>query len=182
MNKIILMTYKSFLLILILALFSCSRSARKRKHQNSSSSEQVYKKNERTGTTKSSNRNIIQMKKSSGVYHIPVTLNGMEMDYIFDTGASMITMSKSDYFRLKNAGKISESDIKNKQDFTDANGDVSTGVIVNIKKVKVGKYILDNVKAAVISGESAPRLFGQSALSRFGKVSVDYAKNQIIIE
>jgi aspartyl protease family protein len=124
----------------------------------------------------------IKMHKFGGVYHVPVSINGTEMFFIFDTGASTISISNTEAYFLFKHGKLSQEDIIGEQDFLDANGDVSTGTVINLKEVKLGNYLLTNVQASVVDNLEAPLLLGQSALSRFGKLEVDYQSETLILK
>lgn len=56
------------------------------------------------------------------------------------------------------------------------------GTVINLRTVQIGNKILTNVKAAVVHNGEAPLLLGQSALAQFGKVSIDYKRNEITFE
>jgi predicted aspartyl protease len=45
----------------------------------------------------------------------------------------------------------------------------------------LGGLILKNVQAGVTKNKSAGMLFGQSAMSRYGKITIDNKKKEIII-
>ena len=66
--------------------------------------------------------------------------------------------------------------------FIDANGDITEGTIVNLNTVVIVNRELKNVHACITQGQNAPLLLGQSALQKFGKVSIDYNLNEIIFE
>jgi aspartyl protease family protein len=104
------------------------------------------------------------------------------MYFIFDTGAGMISMSKTEAMFLHKQGKLQDSDIVGNAKFTDANGDVSEGLVVILREVKIGNKILTDIEASITPNLKAPLLFGQSALEKFGKVSIDYTKGEILFE
>jgi aspartyl protease family protein len=122
------------------------------------------------------------IKDKSGVYQIPVLINGFEMFFVLDTGASLISISNVEASFLYKQGKLTKEDIIGKVNFSDANGDISVGTIINLREVTLGNRVLKNVKASVVDNSVAPLLFGQSALAQFGKVSIDYEKQVLIIE
>jgi aspartyl protease family protein len=113
---------------------------------------------------------------------IPVDINNVPMHFIFDTGASLISISSTEAIFLYKQGKLSKEDIKGKANFTDANGVVSEGTIIVLREVKIGNKILRNVEASVVNNLEAPILMGQSALEKFGKISIDYGNNEITFE
>ena len=125
---------------------------------------------------------IALIKDESGVYQIPVLINGVEMSFVFDTGASLISISNVEASFLYKQGKLTKEDILGEVNFSDANGDISVGTIINLREVTLGNRVLKNVKASVVDNSVAPLLFGQSALAQFGKISIDYEKQVLIIE
>lgn len=127
-------------------------------------------------------RNVVQMKKQGGVYYVPATLNGVEMDFIFDTGASDITMSLIEASFLYKQGKLNDDDFTGTQLYRIADGSTIQGSTVNLRSVTIGNKTLYNVKASIVENLDAPLLLGQSALQKFGKVTIDYNKNEIIFE
>jgi aspartyl protease family protein len=124
----------------------------------------------------------VKFMANGGVLTIPIKINGEEMHFIFDTGASLISISIKVANRLYHKGKLTESDFIGKSNFIDANGDITEGTIVNLNTVVIGNRELKNVHACITYGQNAPLLLGQSALQKFGKVSIDYNLNEIIFE
>ena len=122
------------------------------------------------------------MTKRDGVYYIPCKINGSNMEFIFDTGASDITMSLTETLFLYKQGTLTNADFVGKQQYQIANGDVEEGTIVQLKTVEIGSLTLKDVQASIINNEKAPLLLGQSALNRFGKISIDYTKSEITFE
>ena len=171
--------------VIILAS-SCSRSGRESRRNGRT--ETKVERPMRGGRKRSpkdvadSGRREIRLREDNGVHYVPVKLNGVQMDFIFDTGASIILISSEEADRLYRIGKLTNADARGSAEFSDASGNVSNGAIVNIKHVEIGGVVLRNVKAAISEKSNAPLLFGQSALSRFGKVSVDYDRNVLILE
>lgn len=123
--------------------------------------------------------NVVKIEQLDGVYQIPVEINGIPMHFIFDTGASIISISETEAVFLYKQGKLSREDILGDASFSDANGNISEGTLINIKEIKIGKRKLENIRAAVVHNLRAPLLLGQSALAKFGKVTIDYQKMEI---
>jgi aspartyl protease family protein len=121
----------------------------------------------------------IPLEENEGVYMMPATINGVPMTFILDTGASLVSMSEIEAGFLYKQGTIGEEDIVEKAQFSDANGDISEGTIINLRSVRVGNRTLYNVRASVVSGTKAPLLLGQSVLAQFGRVSLDYARKTV---
>lgn len=124
----------------------------------------------------------VPIKMVGGVYMIPVEVDETAMEFVFDTGAGIISISEVEAAFLYKQGKISNEDILGLENFSDANGNISEGTIINLKTVKIGDRILNDVQASVVPNQRAPLLLGQTALSRFGKVTIDYNNNELILE
>ena len=63
----------------------------------------------------------------------------------------------------------------------DANGDITEGTVVNLRKVDFGGLELENVRASVVRNQKAPLLLGQSVLGRLGKIEIDNPGLRLII-
>ena len=104
------------------------------------------------------------------------------MNFIFDTGASIISISETEARFLYKQGTLTEADFVGEANFTDANGDISSGMIVKLRTVKIGDRTLHNVQASIVPNSNAPLLLGQTALGQFGKISIDYQRGTITFE
>lgn len=123
----------------------------------------------------------IILEKSNGVYYIPCQVNGLNMKFIFDSGASDVTISLTEaLFMLKN-NYLTENDILGTKYYQIANGDIQEGTKIILTSINIGGYEIKNVEASVVHNEKAPLLLGQSALSKLGNYSFDYSTNSLII-
>lgn len=92
----------------------------------------------------------IQMKKEGGVYTIPCKINGLGLKFIFDTGASRVSISYTEaLFMLKN-GYLESNDVLGNENFVDARGKISVGTIINIKKIEFACLELNNISATIV--------------------------------
>lgn len=115
----------------------------------------------------------IPFTKDGGVCKVKCQINGLPLHFIFDTGASDVSISSVEAtFMLKN-DYLKPSDITGKQNYMNANGDITEGTVINLRKVNFGGLELSNIKASVVKNQSAPLLLGQSVLSRLGKIEID---------
>ena len=125
---------------------------------------------------------IAFQRKSGGTFEIPCDINGLPLQMIFDTGASDVSISSVEAnFMLKN-GYLSEKDIKGKNYYQTADGEISVGTVVVLREVKIGDAVLHNVDASVVKNQKAPLLLGQSAMERFGTITIDNIGNKLIIK
>ena len=125
----------------------------------------------------------IQMKKMhSGLYEIPCTINELPLKFFFDTGASTVTISSVEAnFMLKN-GYLKSDDIKGKEYYSVATGEIHEGTTIRLREIKIGDAILRNVDASVVHNQQAPLLLGQTVLERFGTVTIDNINSKLIIK
>ena len=115
----------------------------------------------------------IKMKKEGGVYTTPCVVNGLRLRFIFDTGASNVSMSLSEaIFMLKN-GYLEEDDLHGSSYSQIANGDVVENTTVNLKEIEIGGIKIYDVEAIIIHELSAPLLLGQSAIQKLGKIQIE---------
>jgi aspartyl protease family protein len=190
-----------FILLIMLTLegcMGCSKSGRLAKSRGSGESgiernpenEDREKRNQRKDQDDDENEEDkyagekirIRMEKEDGVYKIPVKVNGTKMYFIFDTGAGLISISNVEASFLYRQGKLTQEDVLGTANFIDANGDISEGTIIMLKEVNLGGRTIHNVQASVVDNAKAPLLLGQSALEKFGKVSIDYNRGEITFE
>jgi clan AA aspartic protease (TIGR02281 family) len=129
----------------------------------------------------SENVSEIPFAKEDGICKVKCMINELPLHFVFDTGASDVTISMVEAtFMMKN-GYLSGNDVVGSQRYIDANGDVSVGTIINLKNVNFGGLDLNNVRASVVRNQKAPLLLGQSVLGRLGKIEIDNSKNVLKI-
>ena len=125
---------------------------------------------------------IAVKRNPGGTFEIPCDINGLALQMIFDTGASDVTISSVEAnFMFKN-GYLVEKDIKGKRYYQVANGQINEGTVITLREVKIGDAVLHNVDASVVKSQKAPLLLGQSAMERFGTITIDNQNNKLIIK
>lgn len=123
----------------------------------------------------------IPFAKEYGVTKVKCTINGLPLHFVFDTGAADVTMSMIEAnFMLKN-DYVKRSDVIGSSYYSDANGDITEGTVLNLRQVNFGGLELENVRASVVRNQKAPLLLGQSVLGRLGKIEIDNAASKLII-
>ena len=122
----------------------------------------------------------IEMKKINGIYQIPCKVNGIPMNFVFDTGASDVTISVTEAKFLLKQGLLEKVDFIENVNYKMANGEIIEGTKINLKTIEIGGTLLKNIPASVIYKQNAPLLLGQSALSKLGQYSIN--GNQLIIK
>ena len=115
----------------------------------------------------------IKMTLENGVYTMPCEVNGLRMKFVFDTGASMVSLSMTEARFMYKNGYIDDNDFIGTAKTRIANGDIEENMKLKLKEVKVGNKTLYNVEALVSNSSNAPLLLGQSVLRQLGTWSVD---------
>ena len=111
---------------------------------------------------------------------LPVKINGVGLDMIFDTGASSTCITLAEALYLYGKGLLRESDIGDEELFQTADGSIAVGLKVILSEVVIGDAVkLNNVEAVVVEDLQAPLLLGQSVLKHFKEVSVDREKRVV---
>lgn len=142
----------------------------------------IYRISSGKSSASSNNVKTIRMTKMAGnTYQVACKVNGTSFNFIFDTGASNVTLSRQQALRMLNAGTLSYNDIIGSSSYQTANGAISVGTEINLRKVEIGGLLMTNVRATVVNSDNAPLLLGQSVLSRLGTIMVDYKTSTISI-
>jgi aspartyl protease family protein len=131
-------------------------------------------------TNENIQNSAVPMIKKNGVYEIPVTINGtLNINFIFDAGAADVSISTDVALTLIRTGTITDKDFIGTQTYQFADGTKAKSKILILKQLQIGNKIVYNVRATISNSLNAPLLLGQSALNRFGNISIDY-KNMVV--
>lgn len=76
---------------------------------------------------------------------------------------------------------MSTNDIIGQTSYQTADGDISIGTTIKLKKIEISGLVLYNIEASIINNDNAPLLLGQSALSKLGKIQIDYNNSTLTI-
>lgn len=118
----------------------------------------------------------VPFTKEGTLYKVKCSVNELPLSFIFDTGASDVSMSMVEAtFMMKN-GYLSKKDVIGSANFLDANGNINAGTVINLRKVDLGGVTIGNVRASVVQNQKAPLLLGQTVLNRAGKIEIDNDK------
>ena len=123
----------------------------------------------------------IPFTKEGGVCKVKCAINGLPLHFIFDTGATDVSISSVEATFMAKNDFLSSSDIIGKQNYQTADENITEGTVINLKDVKLGSLHLNNIKASVVRNQAAPLLLGQSVLSKLGKIEIDNTKNVLRI-
>ena len=144
--------------------------------------ERIPSGNQNHHSLTNTNKVSVPFTKEGGVTKVKCSVNGLPLSFIFDTGASKVTISSIEATFMYKNGYLSASDFGNSEYFSTASGEVTEGTVVTLRTVEIGGVKLSNVRATVVHNQNAPLLLGQSALSRLGKIEIDNLNNCINIQ
>jgi aspartyl protease family protein len=174
-----------YIVCVIFSLFSCEHPESKIYERNSGKDSHLQNSeelNSEDNLSYSEDSNIIDMEVKNGVRYVWIEINGLNLKFIFDTGASNICISSAEAAVLYRQGTLTNDDILSTEFFQDATGKISEGTEINLRTVKIGNVVLENIKATIIDNPNAPLLLGQTVLERFGNIEIDNINNRIILK
>lgn len=112
--------------------------------------------------------------EGNNIITVPVTINGMGVKMIYDTGASMTTISLQEALYLAKHGELDENDVQGVMNFKLADGSEYQNLIITLRELTIGnKITLYDTQASVVLNQEAPLLLGGSVFKEFREISVD---------
>jgi hypothetical protein len=121
----------------------------------------------------------IPLTKEGNLYYFYLKVGSSSKKYLFDSGASYISISEEDYQELAQSGLI-YSKPRLKQ-FILADGSTVLKRCIVIPKLKIGKATLKNINAMIVK-DGEPLLFGESVLNQFKSWQLNTVSNELSIE
>ncbi len=109
-------------------------------------------------------------RAQDGHYYLTLTIDGVEVEFLADTGASTVVLSNSDARRLG----IDPGALAYLGEAETANGVVQTAR-VTISNIELGQYRDAKIAASVTKGEMAGSLLGMDYLGRY-RIEIDRDK------
>jgi clan AA aspartic protease (TIGR02281 family) len=123
----------------------------------------------------------VPIEKRGSSYYVPVRINDtITLPFLLDTGAGDLAIPADVARTLIRAGALKSSDLIGERSYQIANGSEEVSSVVSIRDVRVGEHVVRNVTAAITSANGEP-LLGQSFLSKFGAVTVDYQRLVLVL-
>jgi clan AA aspartic protease (TIGR02281 family) len=117
------------------------------------------------------------IKENGGVsFGVPMEINGINGEWVFDTGAQISTIGKRMFSRFKKEG-ITYKDLNNTIKIIGVGGE-SVGKTIVLDKIKIGCYTLNNFKVNV-SNDNNYSLLGTDFLNKFKNVEWNMKKNEL---
>jgi aspartyl protease family protein len=136
--------------------------------------ERVHRVSEQTAarehdeTYSDGDQEMVLQAGSNGHFTVAAWIDGAEIPFMIDTGASTVVLSPDDANRLG----FYPSGLDYNAVFATANGEVRAA-LVTIRELRIGALELDDVEAAVIQAPMGMSLLGRSALERLAGYEVE---------
>jgi predicted aspartyl protease len=123
----------------------------------------------------------VTIKRHGDTYTVPVRINRtITLPFILDTGAGELAIPADVALTLVRAGALTDGDFVGKGRYSMANGAEQLSDRVILREVQVGDHTVKNV-TAFVSPPAGDPLLGQSFLSKFGTVTVDYKRLVLVL-
>jgi len=123
----------------------------------------------------------IQLIKKDGVLYVPCKVNGLALNFIFDTGASEVTISLTEAkFMLKN-NYLNENEVFGATSGQLASGEITNATTILLKEIDIAGIKIYNVRASIINHSNAPLLLGQTAMAKLGSFQIDPVNGTLTI-
>lgn len=123
----------------------------------------------------------VTIERHGNTYTVPVRINGtITLPFILDTGAVELAIPADVALTLVRAGALTGGDFVGKGHYFMANGAEQVSDRVIMREVQVGDQIVKNV-TAIVSPPAGDLLLGQSFLSKFGTVTLDYKRLVLVL-
>lgn len=123
--------------------------------------------------------NIVPCRTEDNIPYINVSVGGVTLEFILDTGCTDMSISRSDLQFFKRAGVVSNADYNGTITCSNADGRDNVCDVYNIRKITIGNRTIRNVRCFVARTDDCPRLLGNSIIRQLGSVHVDYKRNTV---
>jgi clan AA aspartic protease (TIGR02281 family) len=117
---------------------------------------------------------VVLMDYFNKGYKLLLTIGGVERYFLFDTGASDLIIDRETERELLLNGAIKKDDYRGTTKYALANKDEVKAQIIILDNVKIGDFVVNNVRAAVI--EDGSLLCGKSLIDKFSKYEINTRK------
>lgn len=117
---------------------------------------------------------VVVPRARDGHYYLNININGEPVDFVVDTGATDIVLTREDAARIG----LNPDDLTFLGQAMTANGMVQTAM-VRLAEMELGPFTDVAVRASVNGGEMSRSLLGMSYLERFERIEI--ADNQLVL-
>ena len=126
---------------------------------------------------------IIPLENQGGRYMVHGVVNDvMVLNFLVDTGAADVTIPADVVESLMKTGTITKADFLGKETYVLADGSLMPSQAFQIRSLKVGDVVINNVRAGITPEKKGALLLGQSFFQRLKSWSLDNTRHVLIIE
>lgn len=111
---------------------------------------------------------------NAGIMVVTCHVNGIPTYLYFDSGAAEVQLTSAEKDRMLNEGILTKDDLLGTLATSNADGSMNEDSYVILKSILLDDLLLTDVRAIISDSPQAMLLLGQSVLSRFEKVEIDY--------
>jgi clan AA aspartic protease (TIGR02281 family) len=135
-----------------------------------------YNKKDVTGATEYT---VVKLKKdiSQNLYYIKIKISNVDTEFIFDTGAEILSIGLKEWRRLVQLG-IKYTDLNQEHKAIGIGGNIEAKLVV-LKEIQIGQYTIQNVIASIDKEGDNPSLFGISLLTKFHNATWNMQQNTL---
>lgn len=125
---------------------------------------------------------IVPVKITDHSVHVMAKVNGIDMNFLIDTGCSGMQITSAEFYYMKHLGLISECNITDNVTCVYADNSSGECPVIKIKSLNIGGIEVKDVNCTIQQDANASLLLGQSVLRSLGEISIDYANNKLKIK
>ncbi len=121
------------------------------------------------------NGTITLTQKRDGHFYADLNINGNDIHFLVDTGATDLVLSKEDAARIG----LDATQLNFNRKASTANGTVHSAV-VRLEEIRFGPFLDQNISASVNGGKMRTSLLGMNYLRRFDSIQI--SNGEMILE
>jgi aspartyl protease family protein len=119
-------------------------------------------------------------RDNSGASYVMASVNGAEIPFMVDSGASDVCLPNDVINGLRRSGRLTDADWTGWQNATFADGRTVRSRTFNLRRLTIGPWTLNDV-AGSSCGKGNMALLGQAVLGRFTSWSLDNQRNVLLL-
>jgi predicted aspartyl protease len=123
----------------------------------------------------------IPLRRKGSSYLVPVAVNGLPpMDFLLDTGSSVVALPAEIVFTLWRIGSLQSSDFIGNRVYVLADGRELPSLTFKIRELRVGQHVIRDAVGSLNPLGTHP-LLGGSFLSRFASWTIDNQRGALVL-
>jgi hypothetical protein len=148
---------------------------------DSSIAEEIPLQQRGSGDLVRSTAEEIPLRRKGGSYLVPVAVNGLPpMDFLLDTGSSVVALPAEIVFTLWRIGTLQSNDFIGNRVYVLADGRELPSLTFKIRELRVGQHVIRDAVGSLSPLGTEP-LLGGSFLSRFASWTIDNQRSALVL-